>query len=341
MPIQMKGVAAPNAGQVSGIPLKPGASLDNNAFEDNVPEPTTRSAIATGPEDSGSGELGLGTAAGALALGAGAYAMKNPEMAKTALGKLAKVVGVARMTSMLSGLAPAKSLLGNLGATLIESAERRTLEPVREFASAQTVKDYLNAFRTGEIGTIQGSDKWNIPGRIMGAGDYATQKALQRAGLNADESAAATLQTPLGKNFGKMGKALDGPVAQITVPFRRTPFNQFYEGFKAMTPSHEHKGVTAATAAIGAATGAATSDEQYPIAPGLVAATAGRYGVPAIFGAYLGRELAKGKGGGGLVSSILPVTEYGIEESLSNPLKPIDPAYWGITRAYQRITGAK
>lgn len=346
MPISMKSDTqvtdlgpVPNAGG-GGIALKEGI-VSPDEFDPQPQEPQPRSAVATGPEDTGNNELGLASLGGAAALGAGAYALHNPEMAKTALGKLAKIVGVARMTSMLSGLAPLKSALGNLGAPLIEAAERGTLDPVREFASMQTIKDYINAFKTGDIGTVQGSDRWNIPGRMMGAGDFATQKALQRSGLNNAESAAATLQTPLGVNFGKMGKALDSPIARLTVPFRRTPFNQFYEGFKTMTPSHEHKLVTAGTAAIGAATGAASSDEQYPVAPGLTAAVAGRYGVPAIFGAYLGRQLAKGKGGGGLISSILPVTEYGTEESLSNPLKPIDPAYWGITRAYQRITGAK
>ena len=297
------------------------------------PSPTaTPPPVATEPEDESGPGVGAAIA-GAGLLGAGALAARNPRMAATGLGKVAKALNVARMTSMLSGLAVPKSILGNIGATAIASAERKSLAPLKEFFSAQTAKDFKDAFKSGgQVGPVPGAHRLNPFGRFMGAGDVATRGALKRAGMTAGEAEREVLQSPLP---GKLGTALESPIASYLIPFRRTPFNQFIEGMETL--KLEHPAVLAATTGTGAVHGAATADERYPLSIGLGTAAAARYGAPYALGAYLGRKLKGSKTSGGIPSAILPVSEYGIESSLDEPLKPFqEPA--GV-RALKRFFG--
>jgi hypothetical protein len=70
---------------------------------------------------------------------------------------------------------------------------------------------------------------------------------------------------------------------------------------------------------------------------GVASAGAAKYGVPYSLGALAGRMLAGGQGGGGMASSAVPISEYGIESGISAPLQPFtDPA---ALRALRRILG--
>lgn len=329
--------------------------------EFNWTEPTPR------PEDTGLGytppeeegisakQVGLGGALAGAGLLAAGMIRKNPHLTMKGLRGLGRAVNTARYTSMLSGLAPVKSALGNIGAPLIESAERGILDPAKAFVSRQTISDWLAAIRDPRITSQMqglsedlygGMSRFNLPGRVMGAGDYATQQALIRGGLTMDEAQRATLMTPLTKGrFGKVGEVLDSPAAEVMIPFRRVPFNQALEGGLAIKKTFEDPlsrtgRLTMGASVVGGAAGAATADEQYPVLPAFIAAMAGRYGLPVGLAAALVR-LQMGKGGGGIPGSLLPVSEYGFEESLKNPLRPLDPDYWGIRRAIRRATESR
>src|SRR5882724_2512503 len=82
---------------------------------------------------------------GALAAGAAALAARNPALLKTA-GK--GFLDLRRM-SMLSGMAPLKSLLGNVGSSAYSSIERGSMAPLREMLSPTTAREALAEFKAG------------------------------------------------------------------------------------------------------------------------------------------------------------------------------------------------
>lgn len=303
----------------------------SSVFDDPVSAGSSiRSSVFDEPETSGTDETspyGIGAAvAGAVGLGAaGYYAYKHPTSIP---GKVLNYLNAARQQLMLSGLALPKSMLGNAGAVVSRSLEEGSTKPLTEFFSPQTWQDAKAAYKAGSsVGPTMGSMAGTtipgpMPGRMMGALDSATQGALQRSGMTAKESAAALFQTPLGENFGKLSEALDSPAAKYVFPFRRTPYNQFYEGLQTVKPGFKYPGVRNAYMAAGALHGAATSDEQYPVTLPLATAASARYGVPYAAAALLGRYLASGRGGGGIAGSMLPASEYGTEQSLTDPLSP-------------------
>lgn len=282
-------------------------------------------------------------AGGAALAGAGYYAYKHPA---TIIGKLGSYLNAARQQLMLSGLALPKSILGNVGAVAARSMEEGSFAPLKAFFSPETWQDAKTAYKTGaSVGPAMGQiANVNIPGpmpgRIMGALDTATQGALKRSGSTPYEAEAALFQTPLGgrstgyglpdeiaegmpydKRFGDLSKVLDSPTAKYVFPFRRTPYNQFFEGLKTIKDM-EHPAVLAGYSAAGAVHGAATSDEQYPLTIPLATAAAAKYGVPYAGAAVIGRYLTEGKGGGGIAGSMLPTSEYGTEQSLTDPFAP-------------------
>jgi hypothetical protein len=259
--------------------------------------------------------------AGALGLGALALAMRNPGMLKSA-GQ--GVLDLRRM-SMLSGLAPLKSLLGNIGGAAYSSIERGSLAPIRELLSPTTAKEAVEAFKQGaqyaDAGPGTVITKANIPGRVMGAMDRAAQNALVRAGLSPEEAAREMLQAPLGKS--SLTNALqDNPVADYLIPFRRTPFNQLTEGMASMKPTNlasaGQKAALATALGTGALAGATVDD---PKALGLGTALSGRRGVPFAIGAAAGRTLRTGNKREGAVplQGISPVSDYSLAEGVTKP----------------------
>ena len=285
----------------------------------NVPDAAGAAPSAPAPEDSGP-SMGTMLAGGALAAGVAALARK-PGLA----GKLLKKANAYRLQSMLSGLAVPKSALGNIGATAIASAERGSLDPLRQFFSKQTVRDAVAAYRKPVMEAGQEVLPGPMPGRVMGAMDTATRQALQRAGMSGKEAERAVLQAPLPE---ALAKPLDSPTARYLIPFRRTPFNQFLEGFETMTTENIRRNpkLMAGVAGAGAVHGAATADEKFPASMGLGTAAAARYGVPYALAAMAGRSLAGGKADTSIATSMLPVSEYGIESGVTNPWSSLEPA---------------
>jgi len=312
----------------------------------------TQPAEATPAESTGPG-WGTAAALGAGALGAGLIA-HNPQAAWQGAKAVGRGLGAARQQLMLSGLAPVKSFLGNIGSTAIESAERGSMAPLKSLFSMDTLRDLKNIYRTGGAETAQHAlpgmgtavgkalDTGTtlpgpMPGRIMGAMDEAARNALVRSGVGISPTEAEKImfQAPLP---GKLGTALDNPIMRYLIPFRRTPFNQLIEGAKTFAPETARQTAMLGTSlGAGAAHGAATADERFPMSVGLGAAAASKYGLPYSIGALGGRYLAGGQGGGGLASTAVPIGEYGIESGISAPLQPFtDPA---ALRALRRILG--
>lgn len=311
MPLTIKPAnAAPVAPSTGTLTIRPRTT----PVADSVPQDGDTS---TGPDLAGS-------LVGAGLVGAAGMAMHNPAAAKSLIGKGLKMANNARMTLMLSGMAPLKSLLGNVGATAIESMERGTLAPLKELVSGKTLEGFKQAWKAPASAERLGyeASKLNLPGRFMGAADEATRGAMTRAGMSAQEAERAVLQAPLQ---GRLGEVLDSPAGKYLVPFRRTPVNQFIEGFDVMKGGHP--AVLAGVGAAGAAHGYATADEQYPVSIGLGSAAASKYGLPYALAAYLGRRFAGAKKSGGIESQVLPVSEYGIKTALDEPLRPfLEPA---------------
>lgn len=264
---------------------------------------------------------------GAVAAGAAA---RNPMRTLQGLNAL-------RQQLMLSGFALPKSVLGNVGAMVEASLEGRTLEPLRQFFKTQTLRDIGQAYKTGaSIGPTPGAAAGSLPspGRAMGALDTASQAALRRAGMTADEAQAALLQSPLE---GRLGTALESAPARYVHPFRRTPFNQFIEGWDKIRNVSQHPGTMGIYTGTGAVHGAATADEDYPLSVPLAIAASARYGLPYGLAALTARGLAGARTGGGIAGSVLPVSEYGIEQAVRDPLKPFtQPA---ALTAMQRLIG--
>lgn len=295
-------------------------------FEDYT-EPVAES------EDSSLGALGALGVGGAALL---ALLTRNPGAA----GSIGSKLNALRLQSMLAGKAVPKSVLGGVGATVIESAERGTTAPIKALFSRQTLDDIGSAYKAGRqvgpAGSMTTSLPGPMPGRIMGAFDEGISKAMQRGGVSVEDAETALLQTPLGKNFGKFGESLDSPEARHLLPFRRTPFNQFNQGMLALKESGpaaqlagtaRHPRVFNTIAGVGAAHGAATAEDPLPLSLPFAAATAGKYGLPYGAAAIVGRYLAGGKGSGGVAGSMLPVSEYGVTSSLTDPLGPLDDPF--------------
>jgi len=335
MPIRMKGQSEPGPADApaprSGLRLK--GEVVDRGYDPQITD--TDDGVDPLPQTDG---LSTGAAAvgGLAAVGGAAWLLSKLKNAPGLLGKVGKgaeYVNSARQQLMLSGLALPKSMLGNAGAAVSASMERGSMQPLKQMFSGQTLKDAVSAYKnnTGAVGASANAPRGvtipfiPTPGRIMGAFDEAAQKALQRGGLTAKEAEREVLQAPLQ---GQLAEALDSPLARYVHPFRRTPFNQFIEGWKS-APFTKHaaqypKTVGAYTAA-GAAHGGLTADDDTPVSIPMVMAAAGKYGLTYGAAAMIARALAEGKiSGSGIASGMLPVSEYGVEQSITSPLQPFE-----------------
>src|SRR3990167_1721471 len=153
---------------------------------------------------------------GALLLGgagvAAGVALRKPELAKQAASKAFGALQGARYLGALSGMAVPKSVIGNVGAPFVAAAERRSLEPIKQFFKPETVKTWMREMRSPEVGReiaekgVQQQLRFNPMGRVMSAGDVATRGALKRAGMTETEAARYTLHSSLPE-LGIKGKA--------------------------------------------------------------------------------------------------------------------------------------
>ena len=308
---------------------------------DALDEPTTPETPSGGLSEFFTPSGMVGTAA---LIGGAALALKNPGT----VGKLAKGLNTVRLQGMLSGLAVPKTILSNIGGAAIASAERRSMAPLKELLSSQTLRDVAREYKSGaarhimSAGTASGK-AIHGPGRLIGAIDTATQNAMQRAGITAEEAERLAFQTPLNKNFGKLGDTLESPAAHYLVPFRRTPFNVFREGFETMKPKNlqdpVQKLLLGGAVGAGAAHGAATADTSHPMSLGLGAAASNRYAVPYLLAAAGGRALAGGRDPESVAGEVLPVSEYGLASGITNPTQSLlNPA---ALRVLNRLLGSK
>ncbi len=275
------------------------------------PVPTTTD------EDEGQGVLPALIGAGVV--GAGALALRNPAAARAAGSRLGRLLTGARYTSMLSGLAVPKSILGNVGAATAGAIEQRSFAPLRQFFSPTTVREFgreLVSPTTQPAAYGQATGRWNPFGRIMGAGDTATQAALRRAGITAERAEELALQSPKYV-VGPAKEALESPVGKLLVPFRRTGFNQFYGGLQAMK---EHPRVAAGYGLAGAALG--SNEDIDPRTIGLLSPLASVYTLPFVLGATAARYRVKPGEAGRVVGGASPISEYGIQTLATEPFKP-------------------
>lgn len=333
---------APNA--ATPTPARRGGIVWNDATEGVNPSPSDA------PESTGDSPWGPAVTAagviGGLGLTGAAIAAHNPTAAKAGLGKVLEGVKLARLTSMLSGFAPLKSMLGNLGAAENIAMEQKTLAPLKALFSKETARDFASEWKnpsqhSGLGPTGQNMGKWNPFGRVMQAGDVATSKALVRSGtVNATEAQKQLLQAPLPAD---LAKAMDSPAADVLIPFRRNPYNQWKEGWETIKDAGQGKNLApmAAHSAIGFAAGDESADSNMPLAPGLAIAHAARYGLPTALAAVAGRHYGGGKGSASIVASALPAAEFGILQSATNPLAPLNPSEWGAVKALRRMTGGQ
>lgn len=325
-------------------------------------EPATPPVPAVQQDDEG-GSWALPALATAGVAGAAALALKNPAAAKTALRGLQDV----RIGSMLSGLALPKSILGNIGAATYAGIERGSLAPLKALLSPTTARDAVKAFKSGVSSANLGAPatsiaKYNPITRAMGALDDATQAALVRSGvmhdpievqnavnrganlpdaMQASARRAAqreTLQAPLSPDWQK---AMEGPVAQYLVPFRRTPFNQLKEGLNTLNPQTKGQAAALATSmGTGFTTGAVAED---PKTVALGTAASGRYGLPFAGAAAVGRYLQTGgnkRKAADVLQGISPVSDYSIQEAILEPTKILPkPAAVGAYDYLKQLLG--
>lgn len=303
-------------------------------------------APTAGADESGFNPLTALLTGGGL-LGAAVLA-KKPGLA----GKGIEALMSLRQQLMLSGMAIPKTVLGNTGGAAIKSIERGSMDPLKELFSGTTVRDLINEYKTGaasyapNLGQTANTPQTLMhgPGRVLGALDVATQNAMKRAGLSADEAEAMVMQTSLGKlGLPGLADAMDSPVARYAIPFRRTPFNQLVQGLETVKPKNlqtgTQKALLAGSVVAGGAHGAATADNRFPASLGLGGAVANKYSLPYLVSAAAGRALAGGRDPSSVVGEALPVSEYGVASGFTEPTKTFtDPA---ILRVLRRLIGAQ
>lgn len=278
----------------------------------------------TPPASQGGGGDWLLPAAG-VAAGAGIYALTKSPLAVNAVKSAGNAVMDLRRMSMLSGMAPIKSFLGNIGGTVYDAIEHGSMASLRELFSPTTAKEALTLMTSkagpsySTAGPATGISRFNLPGRIMGSFDTAAQNALIRAGRTPGEAAQTMLQAPVPE----LAYMENNPVADYLVPFRRTPMNQFKEGIKAFMPKTTGQKVALGTAlGTGVAEGALIED---PKTQAMATAAAGRYGLPTAAAAAATRALVSGSKTKGMrvMSGMSPISDYSLSEGAVGPL--MDP----------------
>lgn len=335
---------------INAEPTEPTTATPSEAPEtsDLTPSGRPRFKRATTPDTSSSIDprlVGVGGLAGVAALTA---LLKNPQAA----GRVLQGVQDLRMTSMLSGLAAPKSILGNLGAGVYSSIERGSLAPLKEMLSLRTLKDAGTAFKEGAQIPPNATPlaKLNVFGRTMGAFDTAGKNALVRSGLTEEEAARKMLQAPLP---AQITKQMANPVAQYLVPFQKIPFNQLFEGlgsFNALKPgggaSVGEKVALATSLGTGAATGYLAED---PKTVALGTAFSGQRGLPFAAAASLGRLAQTGnpRKAADVIQGMSPVSDYSLSQGviggpLVNPLNVIPkPAAFSAYEYLKKMFGVE
>ncbi len=254
----------------------------------------------------------------------------NPKMIG-ADPKVLKALGQLRSGSMLSGLALPMSIAGDLGSVVTAAAEHGTMKPIKELMNVpENLKALKTAWKAGaNPAELSGSAGLNIPGRLIGMFDDATQALHARAGIPAKDAQRLLLQNPdyLLKGMRKMV-----PGSEIPFPFLKTNSNYFTEGLKHtldlgnFSDSGMSLGKKAGTLATGAAGYETGKHTDSPSAIKLGGAAAGVRGIPFMIGAGIGagrKSMEKGnKFGTGVrkaMGGFSPLQDMGITNLIADP----------------------
>jgi hypothetical protein len=289
----------------SEIGVKPAAlraALERSVSEANDTSPVVKemkSKIQTWLKESGGSETG------ALRLPTKAQLKSGIRATGKLAGKAFDAVNQARMTSMLSGLALPKSLIGNVGSHLTAALEGKTLKPLQVAFQVKNIARDLKTGWTHNVNPAQtsGIGRFNLPGRAMGAADYAAMKSLMRAGMTEADAREILLTNA---NTLTKWKALQGRVGQTLVPFRTISSNQFEQG---MTRWKKYPAIYAGAVVLGAVAGKNIKDKE---ALALAAAFTGPYAGPFLAGAAITQ-------GGKALEGISPIPEWGIIKTMTDP----------------------
>jgi len=236
----------------------------------------------------------------------GALTLPSKQQLVAGWEKTFDVANSVRMTSMLSGLALPKSVAGNVGAHLAAALEGKSLKPLKVLGNMKAIAADIKVGWQSHANPalVTGMNKANLPGRAMGALDFASIESLKRAGLT-EAQAKELLLT--GANQISSWWPLETRLGKLIVPFRTTPFNQFAQG---ITRWKKHPYVYAAAVALGAASGAKVEDKE---GIAMLSALAGPYAIPFLVGAWAG------SGNMEMLNSISPMPEWGITKTIANP----------------------
>jgi hypothetical protein len=237
----------------------------------------------------------------------GQLALSTADLKKLAR-KSFDVANQVRMTSMLSGLALPKSVIGNVGSHLIAALEHRTLAPFKVLTNVRAIARDL---KTGWVHNVNpaltgGVGRFNYFGRAMGAGDYAATESLVRAGIGRADAREILLTNPNAISKWPPFKSRAG---QFFVPFRTIPFNQFGQ---FLTRWKRYPEVYTAAVVLGAVSGANVDDKEKLA---LMSAFAGPYAIPFLIGAGLTK-------GARAVEGVSPIPEWGIVKTITKPWAP-------------------
>jgi hypothetical protein len=262
---------------------------------------------------------------------------RRPDLAKRAID-----IGLAaRYPLLLSGFAVPKSIAGDIGAAINVSAKQRSLNPLRQLFSRETLRDVKQAFREpltrgthelSEIASRQADDpiiqrimQANLPGRVMGAFDIGTRRALQRVGLTPEQAATEVLQNPIPAEYAK---ALSGRVGRFGVPFQRTGFNVVFGGLDEM---QKNPAIAAAAAGAGFGTGEVTDD---PIKASLMTPLAGRNALSFALGTIASRVRQGGQRAGEQAAfGLSPIGDETFVGPIARPLRSFErPAYLSVLK---------
>ena len=234
-----------------------------------------------------------------------------------------------RSLSYLSGLAPLKSVAGNIGAFPQAAVSLKSTKPLTEALRVPTnLRVAAEAWKEGaNPSSTVGVGRLNPIGRAMGALDAATQQALQRGGVSQEAAQKLLLTNP-----NKISDALEelGTTGRVVAPFQRTPSNYFLTGVQHLRPSQmtnqplRETAMTAAAVGSGAASGSETDDVRKL---GVGSAAWGGRGLPFMLGAAL-------TAGPRVLAGSAPISEWGIQQAYSDPKR-----FLGLEPAYQRAFG--
>lgn len=241
------------------------------------------------------------------------------------LGAASKVVNPERLryASMLTGLAQAKNLAGDVGVVGHTAAERALthgpsegFKVLREFFSPETARDYMTMLRGEKEAPLNRLDRpesvsseglTGLPFRFMGAADGATQNSLRRAGVT--DAGERTFTGDPKSDVGGAGLGFQrkgGVWARAIAPFLKTGINQAEAATLPFGDLGNANPATAkqalakvlllgAGAGAGAAYGSTEFSDDHPKTTALLTALMAPAALPAVMGAGAAAGFRKDK----------------------------------------------